>query len=167
MQNNLINYVDENNNIIMKHPVNSFLVKSENDLAILTDAKCSVGTQAYLADESKVWELGIDYEWKLISGASSESSEQVSSSNRFLVLEMYYDSSIDVDYLDLTAREIINAYENNNIVFLINKSSPAIIEYRPLLDIHTVRPDDNILYSFEFSNFTFLGTIDEHPSMPD
>ena len=75
--NRLINYVDNEGKIIVNHLVNSYLINNENDLQILTNAKCAPGTRAYLADESKIWMLGSDGQWSEIVGSNSNGDNEV------------------------------------------------------------------------------------------
>ena len=108
--NYLINYVDENNNIIMKNLAHSFLIKDENDLNILTDANCSPGTQAYLIDKSKIWKLNADREWELVV------NKNASTTNSCMIVEYNPDTAL----LNKTWQEIYDAMANDIAVFIRN-----------------------------------------------
>lgn len=71
--NHLINYVNKDGKVIVNHLVNDYLIKSEDDLTTLINLKCAPGTEAYLADGSKIWELDTNYEWQLkTTGTAAE-----------------------------------------------------------------------------------------------
>ena len=106
--NRLINYLDANDNAVMKHLVNSFLIRNEDDLNILKDAECPPGTQAYLADESKVWELDANYEWQL-KGGNSEGND--SNTDGIMVVKAPLNIEATKYVCDKTWAEIYNALE--------------------------------------------------------
>ena len=70
---NVINYIDAKGNLVTNQTISKIQIRSEEDLAILD--KVSVGTRAYLPDESKTWVLGADEEWhQVVSGGESGGS---------------------------------------------------------------------------------------------
>ena len=108
--NRLINYLDANDNAVMKHLVNSFLIRNESDLAILKDSECSPGTQAYLIDKSKIWKLNTDRKWELVV------NKNASTTNGCMIVE--YNS--DTYQLNKTWQEIYDAMTNGIAVFIRN-----------------------------------------------
>lgn len=154
--NYLINYVDENNNIIMKNLAHSFLIKDENDLNILTDANCSPGTQAYLIDKSKIWKLNADREWKLI--VDKNTSTTPSTSNSCMIVE--YNS--DTEQLNKTWQEIYDAMANGVTVFIRNfydSSYIPFIEYISAPDSLEVNYWLEIDWSVQF----YADTANDYP----
>ena len=159
--NYLINYVDENNNIIMKNLAHSFLIKDENDLNILTNANCSPGTQAYLIDKSKIWKLNADREWELV--VNKNVSTTPSTSNSCMIVE--YNS--DTGQLNKTWQEIYDAMANSVAVFIRNYYDSSYIS---LIDYITV-PDLSGINSYwleiDWSIGFYANTANDYPSRPD
>lgn len=124
--NRLINYIDENGKIVVNHLVNSFLIKSEEDLSVLTNAKCPPGTQAYLIDESKIWELDTNYEWKL-KVHKDTNSEVNNFSGSYMIVEIKNNS------LNKTWQEICDAISNGKVVFV---KYPQGLQYISRMNVH-------------------------------
>ena len=109
VQNNLIDYVDAAGNIVLNAPVHTFQVKSESDLTIIKAAKYEAGTRAYLADESKAWELGADGNWHLKVGLPDDTNATMFS--------VTFTTASDTTTADKTQEEIAAAVEAGKTVF--------------------------------------------------
>ena len=103
--NHLINYVNKDGKIIVNHLVNDYLVKSEDDLATLINLKCAPGTEAYLADESKIWILDNNYEWQVKLSKDSNSL-----GINYMIVEAEETEIDDLFRLNKTWSEIQNAF---------------------------------------------------------
>ena len=133
--NRLINYLDANDNAVMKHLVNSFLIRNEDDLDILKDAECPPGTQAYLADESKVWELDANYEWQLKGGNGDENN---SNTDDIIIVKAPLDIEAEKYYCDKTWREIATALDAKIPVMIIRFTNNYIDQQYNDYWIHSV-----------------------------
>ena len=118
--NRLINYIDENGKMIVNHLINSFLIKSEEDLSVLIDAKCPPGTQAYLIDESKIWELDANYEWKL---KVLKSANSANNNNNNKIMKVEYIE--EYQGLNKTWQEIYDAIKDGKIVIIFDHNEYA------------------------------------------
>ena len=144
--NRLINYIDANDNIVMKHLVKNFLIQNEDELAILVNSKYPPGTQAYLADESKVWELDANYEWQLKVKKDSASENN----NNIFTDAMIAECDVNTMTLNKTAQEIWDAMNNRMPVF-IKSIAPSLNIYYDFVvnvQINTNAIDESIEYCF-------------------
>lgn len=129
--NRLINYIDENDNIVMKHLVKNFLIQNEDGLAILVNSKYPPGTQAYLADESKVWELDANYEWQLKvkedSASENNNNDNDNYDNNILTDAMIVECDMNTMTLNKTEQEIWDAMNNHKPVFIYMITSSNVL----------------------------------------
>lgn len=123
MKNNLINYVNESGELILTAKVDSFQIRSEDDLDLLLSRNYGPGTEAYLYDDSKRWRLGADMQWHLLQNGNGSSSDEGSSSDSrgdiFVATftEQYDENTNDnIFTCDRTVDEILAAQADGKLI---------------------------------------------------